>query len=700
MAAAQITPPPAERPACLPEAPTAAPLPPAGTDLPAVDTIVCQDELAREIPPLGADDPALSTPLESVAEFEARLRAQESAAGGVAPTADPELAQPLPPLDQFDVREVELAQPDSAEPVAELRYAVQVDGLATADGETESALAEQFAELSALEDGGGKAANEAMLSARLTEDSKLIQRILQAEGWYDAAVQTRIDRSQATNAHAVTAVLIVSPGERYRVGSIAVQAEPTTPSDLIAENLALQVGEPIVAQRIQGAEANVALVLPQQGYPFASVGQRDVLLDPETHLGDYTLPVTVGPRARFGGFRATGDLAFDAGHVEVLARFDRGELYDSRDVDDLRQALVATGLFTTVAVEPERMGQVNADGSENVRVLVTQNAGPPRTLAASAGYGTGQGFRVEGSWTHRNLLPPEGALVATAVAGTQEQGASVIFRRSNAGKRDRTFQAGFEALRSRYEAFDALTGRLFARLSYDSTPIWRKTLTWSLGAEILGSVEEDFDPALGERDKRKFLIGGLSGQLGFDRTDSLLDPTRGFRAQILVQPEGALSDGFHPYLRSQLDGSGYYPVSDSIVVAGRARIGTTIGIDRFELAPSRRFYAGGGGSVRGYGFQQLGPKDPEDRPLGGLSLTEAAAEVRYRFGDYGVVGFIDMGQVYEDRVPTFRGLRTGVGFGGRYYTSFGPLRVDLATPLGRRPGESRFNIYISIGQAF
>ena len=384
----------------------------------------------------------------------------------------------------------------------------------------------------------------------------------------------------------------------------------------------------------------------------------------------------------------------------MLARFDRGELYDSRDVDDLRQALVATGLFTSVAVEPERTGQVNADGTETVTMLVTQDAGPPRTLAASAGYGTGQGFRVEGSWTHRNLFRPEGALVASAVAGTREQGASVIFRRSNAGKRDRTFQAGIEALRSRYEAFDALTGRIFARLSYDSTPIWRKTLTWGLGAEILGTVEEDYNFALGQRDKRKFLIGGLSGQLGLDRTDSLLDPTRGFRAQILAQPEGALSDGFRPYLRSQLDGSAYYPVGDSIVIAGRARIGTTLGIDRFELAPSRRFYAGGGGSVRGYGFQQLGPKDPDGRPLGGLSLTEAAAEVRYRFGNFGVVGFVDMGQVYEDRVPSFRGLRTGVGVGGRYYTSFGPLRVDVATPLGRKEGESRFNIYISIGQAF
>lgn len=698
--AAQVARPQPTRPVCPPEPPTVAPAPPAGADLPEVDPIICQDELAKEVPPLGADDPALNSPLESVAEFEARLRAQEAAGLGVAPTADPELSQPLPPLSQFDVREVELAQPEPSEAAPELRYAVRVDGLAEVDGLTEVSMQGEFDSLSALEEGKGKAANEAMLSARLTEDSKLLQRILQAEGWYDGTVQTSIERAPQESGGQVTAVLQVSPGTRYTIGTIAIEADPPTPSDLITSNLALKVGEPIVAQRIQGAEANLAIVLPQQGYPFATVGQRDVLLDPDTHLGDYTLPITLGPRARFGGFRTTGDLAFGASHVKTLSRFKAGELYDSRDVDDLRQALVATGLFTTVAVEPERSGQRNPDGTETVTMLVTQDAGPPRTLAASAGYGTGQGFRVEGSWTHRNLFPPEGALIASAVAGTQELGASAIFRRSNAGKRDRTFQAGVEARRSDYDAFEALTGRIFGRLSYDSTPIWRKTFTWGIGAEILGTIEKDYNFALGRRDDRKFLIGALTGQVGFDKTDSLLDPTKGFRAQILVQPEGALSDGFRPYVRSQIDGSAYYPVGDSIVIAGRARAGTTLGIDRFQLAPSRRTYAGGGGSVRGFAYQQLGPKDPDGRPLGGLSLVEAAGEVRYRFGDFGVVGFVDMGQVYEDRVPTFRDLRTGVGIGARYYTSFGPLRMDVATPLGRRKGESRFNIYISIGQAF
>jgi translocation and assembly module TamA len=545
-----------------------------------------------------------------------------------------------------------------------------------------------------------------MVTARLTEDQVLLQRILSAEGWFGARVSTRIERGSGENqteaeaARAITAVLDVRPGKRYMLGSIKVVAEPTVPDDLIAKNLVLTLGEPIVAERVQGAEAQVAVALPQNGYPFAEVGERDVLLDRDTGKGDYTLPVTVGPRAKFGEIATTGDLAFDAKHVGVLARFKRGELYDSRMVDDLRQAMVATGLFSSVAVEPQRTSQPAGDDTEFVTMMVTQDAGPPRTIAGTAGYGTGQGLRAEASWTHRNLFRPEGALIARGVVGTQEQGAGVTFRRSNAGLRDRTLELTAEALHSDYDAYSAYTGRLAARLYRDSTPIWQKKLTYAVGVELLASGEKDYDYAVGERRRRTFYIGALSGQIGIDHSDDLLNPTKGFRVTALIQPEGSLEGGFTPYVRARLDASGYYPVSDDVVIAGRVRFGTIQGAERNDIAPSRRFYAGGGGSVRGFGYQQLGPMDPNGDPIGGRSVNEAAAEVRYRFGNFGVVGFVDVGQAYASTMPRFGDLRMGAGIGGRFYTNFGPMRLDVATPINRRPGEARISVYVSIGQAF
>ena len=443
----------------------------------------------------------------------------------------------------------------------------------------------------------------------------------------------------------------------------------------------------------------MAVALPQNGYPFTEVGQRDILLDRTTGDGVYTLPVVTGPRARYGDFATSGDLAFDAKHASILARFKRGDLYDSRKVDDFRQALVATGLFATVSVEPQRTGQMAEDGTEYVTMMVNQDAGPPRTIAGTAGYGTGEGFRLEGTWTHRNKFRPEGALIAHGIAGTQEQGAGVTFRRSNAGKRDRTFELGANVSYSSYDAYSAYTGRIGARISRDSTPLWQKRWTYAYGAEIVATAEKDYDFTRAERNRRTFFIGALIGQLGYDRTDNLLDPTKGFKLTALVQPEGSLQGGFNPYVRARLDGSAYFPAGDSIVLAGRVRMATIQGAQRFEIAPSRRFYSGGGGSVRGYGYQKLGPLDPNGDPIGGRSLNEAAAEVRYRFGNYGIVGFVDIGQSYASSKPQFTDLRMGAGIGGRLYTNFGPLRVDVATPINRRPGEAKLNIYVSIGQA-
>lgn len=648
--------------------------------------VIPQDRFDAAIPPLPPAD-------EGAAPEAAQPQPSQP------PAEDPELDTPLQPLSQFDTSPPAQLAAEASEKAPTLRYATRVEGLDEPGKQSTVNLTKRFNELSALRAGKGKAANQAMLAARLNEDSQLLQRLMFSEGWYDARIATRIDREPGRTGE-VTAVLSVSAGTRYMLGDIRVVAGPTQPPGLIERSLALQPGEPLVAERIQGAEANIALVLPQNGYAFAETGKRDVELDPETHLADYTLPVTVGPRGRFGDITTHGKLAFSAEHAQVIARFKRGELYDSRKLDDLRKALLTTGLFASVSAMPVRTGKPAPDDTEYVDIDVEQHAGPPRTIAADLGYGSGEGFRVRANWTHRNLFRPEGALVVGAAAGTDEQSGNVTFRRSNAGQRDRTFQLGLEAMRSRYDAYNALTGRLFVRMSRDSTPLWQKRLTWALGAEAIGTIEEDFDPVRNAKGKRRFLIGVLTGQVGFDRTDSLLDPTRGFRLQLLVQPEAQLRNGVRPYVRTQFDASAYHPVTKALVAAARVRLGSISGIERFTLAPSRRYYAGGGGSVRGFAFQQLGPKDPLGNPLGGLSLVEASAELRYRFGDFGVVGFVDAGQTYVSSLPDFTGIRAGAGVGLRYYTSLGPLRVDLATPLARREGENRLNLYISIGQAF
>ena len=678
--------------------PAAAP-PPAGPDAP----IIPDSQFRKEVPPL---DPDLTKPLEPLSTFQGPAPAPGKLPPATAPVvtpagtlppvtepADPALSEPLTPIDQFQLATPAPGAADAkAQPAPVIRYTLAVEGLKAID------LEGRFRSLSALEDADGKATNGAMVSARTKEDELLALRLLRSEGYYDATVSSTI--AQVPNEPARLNVTITTvPGHRYNFGQIRIDGKETTPPGLARDALKLKSGDPIVAAEVEAAEANVRLRLPQQGYPFAELGQRDVLLDPDTHVGDYTLPLDTGPRSRFAGFTTDGKLAFDAHHVGVLSRFKRGELYDSRKVDDLREAMVATGLFRTVAARPERTGELAPDGTEYVNIRVHQVAGPPRTLSGQAGYNTGQGFRAEATWEHRNLFPPEGALRVTGILGTQEQSLVVQFQRNNAGQRDRTLLLQAQAGRQDYPAYRGYIARLYGLVSRTSTPIWQKRWTYAYGGELVASNEDEkrFPPI---SLKTAHFIAGLIGQVGYDTSNSLLDPTKGFRLGLRTNPEVSLREPTKPYIRNVLDGSVYYPATDSLTVAARARVGSIFGASLGDLPPSRRLYGGGGGSVRGFGYQQLGPKDAKGIPTGGRSQVEFSLEARYRFGNYGIVPFIDAGQVYESQYPKLSGMRFGAGIGGRFYTNFGPLRADFAVPIGRKKGESRFAVYVSIGQAF
>lgn len=690
---------------------------------PAPDPAIIPDaEFDARLPPISDD---LDTPLPSIAEWEAQQQQMEQAASDrTPPPVDPAIHEPLEPLESFDVEPFDESRytESTAATAQNIRYSYQILGLdtppdasaptpqphvGTAPMDRAAALRNvrrRFVGLSALDDGDGRAENGRLLTAHMRADQQLLHDILSSEGFFDAnIVMSLAPPDPADGTLAVT--LTVTAGPQYALGTIRFDAPPIIPENLIRRNFAPAPGDAIIADRILAAEANIAVQLPQNGYPFVELGQRDILLDSETGTGDYSLPVTPGARSQFGDIVTGANPVFDPAHLGVIARFHKGELYDSRKVDDLRQALVATGLYSAVAVTPVPTGigaadGAQADGTQFANLLVEGQAGPPRTIAANAGYATGQGLRLEGSWTHRNLFPPEGALIASALAGTREQGASAIFRRSNASRRDRTVEFSLSALHSDLDAYEAFTGRLAGRISRDSTPIWQKRWTYSYGFELLATNEQDFDPGRGALNRRTFYLAALPAEIGFDSTTSLLDPISGFRVGLRLSPEGSLGAQTQIYARTLLDATAYQSLGDNIVLAGRARLGSIWGSSRADIAPSRRYYAGGGGSVRGFGYQQLGPKDALGRPTGGRSIVEGAAEIRYRFGNYGAVAFVDAGQVSRGPTPGFDDIRVGVGVGGRFYTNFGPLRVDVATPLNRRPGESRLSFYISIGQAF
>ena len=604
----------------------------------------------------------------------------------------PDLGVEWPDLEEAPATEIPVAPDESlADPASERTYSYAVEGL---DAAASAELLAQFRQLSVLEEYRGDSANAAQIDRRARADAELMAELLRAHGHYDALVTTRVDAAPG-GGFGVT--LAVEPGPLYRFAEVQLPGlDEADDAAALRESFGIGSEDPVDAQQVTEGRAALAAELGRRGYTFAEVGEPEVTVDHETRTATLVMPVRPQGARRFGRILVEGRPLFSARHIARIARFREGDPYRAPMVEDLRQALVATGLIGSLTLRP-----VAREGTDLVDIAVGIEPAPLRTIAGEAGYGTGEGVRAELSWQHRNLLPPEGAVTFRGVAGTREQLVSAILRRNNFRRRDQVLTAQVAVAHVDRPAYDARTTFLAAGIERQSNIIWQKDWTWSLGAEITATDERDVDLASGTTRRRTFFIGALPAYIGYDGSNDLLDPTSGFRLSARFSPEASLQQGSFFYARAQIDGSFYQPISDTVTLAGRTRLGTIFGASRDRIAPSRRFYAGGGGSVRGYGFQALGPRDPVfDDPIGGRSLAEFALEARVRVGDFGIVPFVDGGNISTSPLPRFDNLRFGAGIGVRYHTRFGPIRVDVATPLNPRADDPRIAVYVSLGQAF
>ncbi len=578
-----------------------------------------------------------------------------------------------------------------ADVAGERRYSWRIDGLEPVETPL---MRQRFAENSTLDANDGSPANAAQLDRRAREDAALLTSLLRAGGYYDAQVATRIEQGARP-----VVVLDAAPGGLYRFTGVTLDgvAAAGGKADELSRAFAVREGDPVDADRIVAGTAAVATTAGREGFPFAKVGEPAIVVDRAAKTATLTLDVAPGRQKLFGDIVALpGNRVFGPDHVAEIARFSRGDRFDQARVDDLRRALIQTGLVSSVELTP-----VEGRAPDTVDLAVRLDRAPPHTVSGEAGYGTGEGARLELSWTHRNLFPPEGALTIRSVLGTQEQLSSLVYRRNNFRARDRVLTLQAAAAHQNRDAYDAKTYSVSGTLERQTNIFFQKTWTWSVGAELLASDERDVIASTGVPRRRTFFIGALPTSLIYDGTDDLLNPTRGFRLGGRLSPEASLQGSVFGYARTQVDASIYRSVTPRVVLAARTRLGTILGAPRDAVAPSRRFYAGGGASVRGYGFQSIGPRDPNNDPIGGRSLTEFAVEARVRlFGSFGLVPFLDAGNISTDPLPGVRNLRFGTGLGVRYYSNFGPIRLDVGTPVNPQPGDSRIAVYVSLGQAF
>jgi len=366
-------------------------------------------------------------------------------------------------------------------------------------------------------------------------------------------------------------------------------------------------------------------------------------------------------------------------------------VFDRAQLDQYRTALLTTRLFQSVSVEPD-----DAPGPDGrLGVLVSVGEGPPRSIGAGVRYSTEDGPGARLSWEHRNLFGRAEKLRANLDIGLYEQSAELLFEKPRFFHPDQSLRLSVEAALSDQAAYQGMSLESSAALDRRLTDHWR------VSVGVTGEVAELKDH--GEI-RQSFLVGLPLGAT-WDSTDDLLDPTEGARLGLTLTPyTGAVENAGMTFGVADVTGSTYWaPLeSDRLVLAGRTRLASLMGAETTDVPATRRLYAGGGGSVRGYGHQMIGPLDDDDDPLGGRSAMELGLEARIKVTDsIGVVPFLEAGAVSDSTWPDFaEPIQYAAGLGGRYYTDFGPLRVDVGVPLNPRDADDYFQIYISLGQAF
>lgn len=587
-------------------------------------------------------------------------------------------------------------KPDSAavrEPG--IPYTVEIEGAPTA---VVRALLKQTSQLDELKK--RPPATTAALARRIRADESRFQAVLESEGFYAARVSSTTEpRGESTDVR-----IVIDPGPQYTVAKLEAdfgdRADAAHAGAQDRPDRALQemVGKPARARDVISAEGAAVDVLRRNGFPFAQRGDRQLTIDNTAHTVSILLPIAVGRQAVFGKTSFKGQKRTNDSYLQRIVPWKPDSIYDTRELELLRRALVRSTLFSSVRVLPALDEEAPEGAPLETQVDLTE--GPFRTISVAAKYARDTGFGGSVGWQHRNLFGNAERLDLSVDANQLTQTAKAALTRPNWRRLDQTLRFSATLERSNTEAFDGQSAQLLAGIERRIAPHW--TVGVATSAEIARLIEHGL--------RRRSLLFGIPLTATRYVTDDIyetafIDATKGWRFAAVVTPYVGSYVGSARFVRSEVEGDVYVPLNalQTTVIAARLKIGSIIGSTTERIPADRRFYAGGGGSIRGFGYQLVSPLDAAGDPTGGRSLIETSLEARVRVTQtIGVVPFVDAGSVSSSSLPgQGMSMRVAAGLGLRYYTGVGPLRVDFAMPINKRPGiDKGFQFYISFGQAF
>ena len=496
------------------------------------------------------------------------------------------------------------------------------------------------------------------------------RKAAQALGYYQAQIDSQVKPSPKADK-GPQLVLSIEPGEPVRLREVTVRVEGPA-SEMTAfrvpSSKALRPGAVLNHGNYEDAKRLIQNQASRYGFFSGHFLRQRLAVDPAAGVADIELVYDSGPRYQLGKVRFEGDAPFDESLLQRMVPFKQGTPYDSELIAELNNALQSSGYFEGVRVDAAPTAAV----AQSIPVEVQLQTRKPRTMGLGLGFSTDVGPRGKANWT-RHWVNPQGhsyGLETELSAPRQNVGLWYDIPLDPPLTDKLRFAGGYQ--NEEIAGTDSLSKLLTVGPEWHSKlpSGWQRvvSLKWQREEYRLGD-----DSGLST-----LLMPGVS--YSYLRSDNRIDPHNGYRLQFDAQvaKEGLLSDT--NLLHGNVLLKGLTTVAQNHRFLGRVQFGGSATNGYKSVPPSLRFFAGGDQSVRGYDYQTLSPKNADGDRIGGRYLVAASAEYQYSIAEkWRLATFVDQGNSFNSlELPS---LKTGVGFGVRWVSPVGPLRLDLAKAL-------------------
>ena len=532
---------------------------------------------------------------------------------------------------------------------------------------------------------------------RVVKANESALSVMRSQGYYGAEIYSRVREIPETDDSDARLILqptlTIKPGSQFTLGNLDTVYSGATPdiSQEVVDKINLKIEEPALAAKIVATELQIVNYLNANGFPDAIAAERKAIVDHASQTMSLTYNIAAGQKTRFGEIKQIGTAYLVKSWPEMISPFETGEVFDAQKLNSLASRVIGTGVFDGAVASLSDDAISNSDGTVTRNVMLNVEQGAVNTVSGEVGFSTTDGSGIDLTYERRNFIGYAQTLTLSSTLKTNQISFGIDYNIPYAWRQDRELDLGAEVAREDTDAFKGLRVGGNALITQKIS----RRFKIGLGIGIEGSRFEE-----NGEDITAYLVDGF-GRATYDSRNSLFDPEKGYFFEAALVPSYNFGEADGLFTTAKLGASTYRRLSDKFIIAGRAKLGTIFGGSLDTIPLNRRFYAGGGGSVRGFGFQTIAPANAQSELIGGRSISEVGAELRYKGeSPIGFAAFIDAGSVTEKQYPDFGDIRTGAGIGVRYFTSFAPLRADVAIPLNKRNGDSPFQIYISIGQSF